>query len=370
VKTRGFIKNLHLWAGLIAGLILSVVGITGSLYVFEPEITGVLYRDLYKLDNAASLFENDIHIVRYVEETAQKKIQSIQWPKRGRDTYMFKFFDDVNWYLFDQSSGELTNNGTAFGHPVFSFVLDVHRHLLLDETGALITGTASLVFAFFMLTSGLYLWWPRTAARMRSAFIIKRGARARRRNFDLHNVSGFYFFLPLFLLGLTGAAFYFNAEIQWVLDKITISNAAQEYQMPDRTGPEFGGKELLDASQALHFMDQHYTNHQKRNLWVTDSPLRDISLAYQKETHVYAGSDTRVFLKADPITGAILHVSDPDKAPLGTRIMRKWHLQVHFGEFGGLLTRVLWFMAGFVPALLTYTGIKIWWPRSGFRRKP
>ncbi|WP_394330769.1 PepSY domain-containing protein, partial [Cesiribacter andamanensis] len=31
-------------------------------------------------------------------------------------------------------------------------------------------------------------------------------------------------------------------------------------------------------------------------------------------------------------------------------------LPVHFGEFGGLLTRIIWCVAGFLPALLFWTG--------------
>ena len=94
-----------------------------------------------------------------------------------------------------------------------------------------------------------------------------------------------------------------------------------------------------------------------------------LSFAYQKRTDVYPGPDTRIFLTIHPVTGEVLKEYHPDKLPRGEAITAKWLLQIHFGEFGGLATRILWFFAGMLPALLTYTGVMIWIGRGEGSRK-
>jgi uncharacterized iron-regulated membrane protein len=43
-------------------------------------------------------------------------------------------------------------------------------------------------------------------------------------------------------------------------------------------------------------------------------------------------------------------------------------IQLHFGRFGGLTIRVLWFVLGLLPAALFVTGFVLWWTRVVRRR--
>lgn len=362
---KRYIRYIHLWLGLASGLILSVVGITGSLYVFEPEIAAWLEREHYQTERKYSAFETDMAIASFVEDKTNGKIESLQWPQRGRETYMFKLFDDPNWYYFDQSTGKITSSGTGFGNSFFSFLLDLHTSLTLGETGYVTTATASLIFAIFMLTTGLYLWWPHNKGRRKSSFKIKWGAKPKRLNYDLHNVTGFYLFIPLFLMGITGAYFHYDREIQWVLDKITFSEPVPASIWEMKSEPPAPNAQSLTITQALTEMDKHYPDHYKRNLWMTsDREEGALSFAYQQYREVHAGADTRIFLQINQYTGEAMGEQNPEELPTGASIAAQWLLPVHFGEFGGLVTRILWCFVGFIPALLTYTGVKIWLGRG------
>ncbi|MFP4504657.1 MAG: PepSY-associated TM helix domain-containing protein, partial [Cyclobacteriaceae bacterium] len=360
LTTRKIIRNIHLWLGLVSGLVLSVVGVTGSIYVFEPELASLLSADTYLVQSDSSLFKDDVALAAAIEEQTGEKIESLQWPQRGRETYAFKLFDDNRWYYFDQTTGKVIKGEELFGNAFFAFILKLHRTLTLGDIGYWITATSSLIFGLFMLTTGLYLWWPRVRARLKSSFRIKWNASPKRLNYDLHNVTGFYFFIPLFLMGITGSAFYYHDEAQWVVDKVTFSEPAPVSVWTSQFSDTTRGLEPLSISQALVEMNKHYPTYHKRNLWLTSSKERTLSFAYQKYKHVHAGPDERIFLRADRYTGEILGEQNPDKLPRGAAIMAQWLLPVHFGEFGGLLTRIIWFFAGFIPALLTYTGIVIW----------
>ncbi|WGK66181.1 PepSY-associated TM helix domain-containing protein [Croceiramulus getboli] len=361
---KKIIRYVHLYAGLAAGLVLSIVGITGSLYVFEPEIASLLEKKIYHTEKSETLFQDDIAIATYIENLANKDIESIQWPKRGRETYVFKFFDDDQWYFFDQSTGELYSGRNGLGNDMFTLILDLHTTLKMGETGRIITGVASLLFAFLMLTTGLYLWWPNNKGRRKSSFKIKWDAKKKRLNYDLHNVTGFYFFLPLFLLGFTGAAFYFDDEMQWVINKVTFSAPAEVSVFDMETEPYKSTKDYLSTQEALSEMNKYYPEHYKRNFWMTRELDGALSFAYQERIDIHAGAVPLIFLRADPVTGKITGENNPDKMPRGASFMANWHLPIHFGEFGGIFTRILWFFSGLLPAFLTYTGAKIWWGRA------
>ncbi len=371
MRFKKAVKTIHLWVGLASGLILSIVGITGSLYVFEPELAALLERDLYSLQDKQVRFKDDVAIALYIEGETKKSIESIQWPKRGRETYIFKLFNDEKWYYLDQSTGKITEGGEALGNSFFGFILDLHTSLTLGETGRIITGISSLLFAFLMLITGLYLWFPKNKGRRKSSFKIKWNASQRRLNYDLHNITGFYFFIPLFLIGITGAAFYFDDEVQWAIDTITFSEPADKYfwQVNSIKPSINDNNNQLGIHQALFEMNRYYPEMYKRNLWMTDKEDGTLSFAYQKNIDIYAGADTRIFLKADAYTGEVIAERNPKEMPLGSAIMAEWRIPLHFGEFGGIFTRIIWFVAGFIPAMLTYTGVKIWLGR-GRKMKP
>jgi uncharacterized iron-regulated membrane protein len=194
---KKIIRFIHLWLGLAAGLIVSVVGITGSIYVFDPEISRAVTKE-YHTQNEKSIFGSDIEIATEIERQTAGKIETLQWPQRGRETYVFKLFGDSSWHYFDQSTGSIINGNEYFGNSFFRFILRLHTSLLLGDIGYRINAISSLIFAILILTTGIYLWWPVVRGRLKSSFIIKRNSGKKRFNYDLHNVTGFYFFSLFF----------------------------------------------------------------------------------------------------------------------------------------------------------------------------
>ena len=72
---------------MLCALIVSLVGLTGSIYVFEPELSGWLQQEYYQPKQATTRFSSDQQLVRYIEQQTQGRIESLQWPVRSCDTY-------------------------------------------------------------------------------------------------------------------------------------------------------------------------------------------------------------------------------------------------------------------------------------------
>ncbi|NRQ41773.1 PepSY domain-containing protein [Rheinheimera sp. YQF-2] len=356
---RHWLRKIHLITALLSGIVVSIVGITGSLYVFEPELTAWLQRDYYQPQLSSRPFADDAAIASYIEQQTQAQLQTLQWPVRSRQTYAFKLFGDSNWYYFDQSSGQISQNKGAFNHPFFELVYNIHANLLLGEPGRYITATASLLFALSSILTGLYLWWPRRLTRWRHALKIHRG-NARRVNFELHSVSAAWFAIPLFIMGITGGYFLYTAPLQKMLDMITLSEAApadpwqQQYQFAGVMQPK------LSAAEAIQQMAQHYPELHPRNIWLAEHDDDAVVFGYQNSLSLHSGPRRRAFIHANPYTGEVLSRYDPATLPRGAALAAAWLIPLHFGEFGGLFTRILWFIGGFLPLLLFVTGIKMW----------
>jgi uncharacterized iron-regulated membrane protein len=104
-------------------------------------------------------------------------------------------------------SAQVMGNGSPAVRRFFRLVTDWHRTLAFAgerrAIGRAITGASNLVF-LFIVASGFYLWWPRTWTRrhVRSLTMFSGSARGKARDFNWHNVIGFWSAIPLFVIVL------------------------------------------------------------------------------------------------------------------------------------------------------------------------
>ena len=116
----------------------------------------------------------------------------------GRETTLF-----VNPY-----SGTILGEGSQKVRNFFRGVTDWHRWLGAKgdnrNVARAITGACNLGF-LFLVASGFYLWWPRNWNRkaLRNVTWFRRGLPSKARDFNWHNVIGFWSAVPLFIVVLS-----------------------------------------------------------------------------------------------------------------------------------------------------------------------
>ncbi len=372
-RRRRLVVLLHLWVGLTAGLVVSVVGLTGSLYVFAPELSAALAPRLLRVPAAARARPPLAapEVVRRVEAATGARVESVQWPLRGRETYWLKLVGRDAWVYADPHTGAvLGSDRDAWAVRFFAWVLEAHTTLTVGPVGSRVTGAASLALALVLISSGLFLWWPRGArplgARLRRASVVRwRGSTARRRTFDLHNVAGAWASVPLVALALTGSFWSFPEAGQRLVDAVTRSAPgtaapAEGPRSTPRAGPDGRPLRPRTVAEVLAATDTLFPGHARRNLWMTDDRAGVVYLSWIRQPRIAPGGEHRPMAWLDRYDARPLRVYDPARAPLGTRLTNVWLPPVHFGEVGGTPTRVLACAAGLVPAGLYVTGVLLW----------
>jgi len=231
---------LHLVAGIAAGLVVLILGLTGVIMSFERQIlesnTGVTVKKPAGeqvvagpekiLGNHAGSTPAASGVTYYSDPEMPVSVQF----GRGKSSYA------------DPYTGESLGEGNTGLKGFFAWTLRLHRWLTLEgtsrELGGNITKAANLVF-LFLVVSGLYLWFPKRWSRSawRAVATLQFRLKGRARDWNWHNTFGFWACIPLLFIVLTGLAMSYS----WANN--LIYKAVGENPPPPRGagGPPAGG---------------------------------------------------------------------------------------------------------------------------------
>ncbi|HSK43145.1 MAG TPA: PepSY-associated TM helix domain-containing protein, partial [Candidatus Binatia bacterium] len=238
---KKLIFNLHLYMALAAGAFVLLLGLTGRIMAFEPELDHLLHRKLSYVTPAA----HALSLVQIKEIVARAypgdRIQNYELSTAPEISYQVSLEKTGDVYL-NQYTGEIL--GVRSKEEFLDYVHQLHIRLLWrgkNDPGKTII-TWSGVAALFLACSGLYLWWP-----LKRTWVA-RGTTGRRVWFDLHSVTGIFSFLFLLLLTLTGVMLGFERSTNQLLYRIT---GTQPSPMPRSVPAPPEGATPLSPDQAI-----------------------------------------------------------------------------------------------------------------------
>lgn len=380
---RKFFKQIHIWLSIPFGLVISITCFTGAMLIFETEITESVQRDLYYVDSVDGEPMPLPELLSRVESTLEEgqRITGVTISDDPTRTYKVNLSQPKRAAIYvDQYSGEVL--GQAERLEFFRTMFLLHRWLMDERPednnaifwGKMIVGASTLMFVVILI-SGIVIWVPRsiTAWKNRSKITVTKGWH--RFWYDLHVAGGIYATLLLLAMALTGLTWSFEwyredfyklfgvelAEQSKTAAKPESGDAAQ-HARAGRAGRD--AEKRVDASPYIAW-DAAYRN--VRNVVGDDARITlskgsaSVSLSgwgNQRASDKYLFDDS-----TGEITSTELY-ADSDRS----RKIRGWIFSVHVGNWGGLLTRVLWFLAAMIGATLPLTGYYLWIKRKFFRR--
>ena len=354
---RRWLYNVHLWGGLIAGLLVVVLGISGTALVFRADIERFETRDWRHVVPAGE--------ARPLDELIDVARTAVPGKVLARVTLANAPDDSVQVFLQkprarNLKDAQLVNvfvdpyRGTVLGvRPTNEgwiwWLQDLHYALFAGEPGLKVNGVAAAVLLGLAL-SGPFLWWPGWRRR-RDAFRIRpRPAAAKWR--DLHALSGVVAALALALISLT-ALYYAYRGVATTVVKVVAGDAARPppaVALPGGDPPAVPLQRLVDVARAA-VPDAHLDE-----LRASRGGAAPASITFRLPGDFVVGRH-RMFI--DPYRAQVLRIDRFEELDAGARMtanMAPWH----FGTFGGRPTQWLWFVLGLLPAFLFGSGLWLW----------
>ncbi|MBL7931003.1 MAG: PepSY domain-containing protein [Bacteroidia bacterium] len=349
-KLKNILRQLHLILGLGSGLVVFIVSVTGCIYAFEEQIRSVIYKNtFYHVCNHEhkSLIElTDVLRRNYPDQ----KLKNIIIPEEKNANVLFVLKNRIIVYVNPETaevSGTL-NRETEF----FEIVLKIHRSLLLGDTGKIITGTSALIF-FFMIVSGIILWWPKNKRNLSKKIKLRLDSGKKRRNYDLHSVLGFYASWILIFSVITGLVFSFKWFEGAMYTLVGSKKEEKNYKS------EYLNQKTANAGMIVSDLQLEYPLAEFTIVMPGDSmsayrvTVTEKGGFLKKQHHFYF----------DQYTGKPIGQKLFAEQNLGEKL-RTTNYNIHTGKVLGLSGQFIIFFAGLVAASLPVTGFLIWYRRN------
>jgi len=356
---------LHLWLGIITGIPVVLISLTGCILVFEQEIR-----------------QWTTDYINIEEKTAGEQLPPSALFKSIQKTFPKKEIGSFWYYGLDKSVKVSLNHSdtiiyvnpynaevlAAVDHEdFFHFIDEGHRNLWFPrKIGKKVVGYSTLVF-FSLLITGMILWWPKkwTKRAAKQSFFINWKAKLKRVNYDLHNVLGFYALLLANLMAVTGLVMSFP----WMRQSIVWLSGGY----PPRAKMEIP----KDNVEEKFTFTQHEDLQKADKIWYT---VRQEIALYNKEAvivHIPEGDDKTIYACTDMYQGSwrdlsfdrkTLKLTPRTQKPMTATNPTEWLMRnnyaLHTGFIGGMTTKILYFFASLICATLPITGFYIWWGKK------
>ncbi|WP_115720264.1 PepSY-associated TM helix domain-containing protein [Gallaecimonas mangrovi] len=352
---RKTLFRLHSWLALFALLPLILMSVSGSILVFKNELDGLLRPAEVTLTAGASA-------TRLPLESLAADINR-QWP--SYELGAWELFDDKHsadrvylirrhssdWFklYLDPYQGRLLSGPLPVNHHFTDWLSEFHYQFLLAETGMVLGAVYGAILLFLGL-SGLVLY-RQFYTRL---FTLRWGKDLRLALSDTHKLVGTLASPVLLVLAFTG--------LWW-----NIEYAAHEFEHTDLPVSQRLYNDQLPLEQLRQQAEKRVSGFKATYLLLPYEQGMAISFYGAVPSANPLLSDYASGVSFDAQSGAFQSQWDIRQMGLGGQILDSYRL-LHFGSFGGLLSKLLWSLVGLMPLLLAATGSYLWWHRRSKKR--
>lgn len=362
---KKIIYKLHLWLGLISGLLVFVIAVTGALYAFQEEISSIgSYHHVVEKNQP---FMAPSGLQKMAERQLPGKVlHAVKYQSRDKAAEaVFYGFNPTYYYkvYLNPYTGEVLKV-KDMNRDFFRFIMQGHFYLWLPPVvGQPLVAGATLVFVIVLIT-GLIIWIPKNKAALKNRlwFRWKKGVKWPRVNYDLHVIGGLYVKIFALILALTGLVWGFP----WFAQTLHRATGGEKSLMYNDIAPRHHvPTDTLASDQAI---DRVWLQMQKEYPAAASieihPPHTDSTLVAANATQAdgkYWKTDYRYFdryslkeVKVDHIYGRFGDANAADK-------LLRMNYEIHTGAIIGLPGKILAFLVSLFIASLPVTGIVIWW---------
>ncbi len=386
--TRRFLVWVHRWVGLLMAAFLIVVGATGSLLAFFPELNHWLTPDIHpglpavmKLD-AAALARRAEAIVPQARATAvyYAFMDTVMIGMEAQPNAPPLDFDQL--YL-DPVSGEELGRLTWGALPkspkeIMPFIYSLHYSLALGNVGMWVLGILAIAWTIDCFV-GFYLTLPLPArsnahsffARWKPAWRVKLGSSVYRINFDLHRAGGLWLWAMLLIVAWSSV--YMNMDGFYTRAMRLFFDYDSTLYFRTMVGEPRDDREPMNWEEAQTIAERLMDEQARAHRFAV---LRPMSLSIDRASGLYSYrvrssrdigdkyGQTAVWF--DAYSGA-LRTLDLPTGQRAANTVTSWMFELHKANVFGLPYKIFVSAFGLVVVMLSITGVYIWWKKRWAR---
>jgi uncharacterized iron-regulated membrane protein len=340
---------LHRWIGLLLGLWLILISLSGAIIVFQKELDHALYVSLWKVEPQAAQVSLDTMTESVLSTHPKYPLWFIEAPQQGDLSYVFnqKLPNEHRLQTFINPYTGKVLGSRIWEFSAIGFPFTLHHDFFMGQFGMVMVGVSG--GALLLMTITGILLWPSWRS-LKGSVQIRWRSPLSLLSYDLHKTSGILSGLFFSVTAVTGVIIVivhflpmFNEvpDIKPLPDKDPIALSVL-VQKAGQALPE-GRISMIEFPE-----DDRQMLLIRKKLPNQETGRFDLSTVEINRFSGKVGEISKV-VKADPFFQFIVTTAD-----------------LHFGTFGGLPTRLLYVLVGIVPTALFGTGIVMMQRRRWF----
>lgn len=330
---------LHRWTGGLIGLLLALLGLSGTILVWEDQWIGLQHSDEVVLQDAGSL-------ARIVDE-AGPQLSRITFADEGMSLHQLVFREGSGAYV-SQDGMVVERWQNQWERPEL-WVFDFHHHLFAGETGELVSGVAGLIGLLFVLT-GLILWW-RSRRAFRWQLLPKSWAPGPivSHHRDLGLIAS-----PFLLVSLSTGVLMLFAPL-----RTAVLGTEQRPRL------ELAGQIRQDPAALLAFAEEQFPGSEVRRLTMPKGKSDPMTLRLRQPFEWTPNGRTQIGVEAD----GRMWVEDAVTANRSAALSEKAY-PIHSAKVGGLAWQLAMTLSGLALTILgSFTTWSFWSRRASKTRR-
>jgi uncharacterized iron-regulated membrane protein len=359
LKVRRLLFQIHLWCGVILGLYLAIISLTGAVLVFEEEIEAHHHpRPPHIWAEAGPPADIPIVVRKVRNAFPRNRLMAVLPPVPEQPTYLVFLKTEPRSAIVavDPVTGAPLDRG-PLSDSFLGKLADFHANLFAGQPGRIVNGIAAAVLLLLSAT-GLAIWWPGRRA-WPQGFTVRLGAGWRRLNLDLHRVTGIATMAFLLVWGSSAICFvwpkqalglvaHFSSVTAVVPPRVTV------LPQPNGQPADLGG--MIDQARA------HAPGMTVAAVDLPGDAEDPLVIMMGQTGHRNLSNVTRLYF--DPFTGRLLTTWQYRR----NRTAGEWLIwsmrPLHYGFYWGLAGKIVWALFGLAIPVLFATGFFMYWNRT------
>ncbi|MEI9807268.1 MAG: PepSY-associated TM helix domain-containing protein [Bacteroidota bacterium] len=346
---KGFIFSIHSIAGLLSGLFILLMSLSGAVLVFHEELDSLSYPAVVTESNK-ELISTDSGYNSLQKHYPHAQISNGHIPESISKPFIFSVYDSsfrsgkevMQVFMHPQTGMILKTKGGRDGF--MSWVDTLHGSLHLGKKGEWLLGFFAIVFLLSIIT-GIIMY------RRNVCSVLTFRKRVFKKN-NLHQVIGVYALLFNLVIGVTG--FWMQ---RYVFKK-------EFYQSYDYTP-------VLKTSPALFYSLDHSFKELKEKYPAFTGYVVYFAQSRKSKTAIYGSQSTNSFIHSKKYADAVF--LDSTGKVSSTRFINEIdpadrydiiNSQIHYGKYGGWPVKIIYCLLGLTGGLLSITGFLLWYRRK------